>query len=60
MNEKLMTVKELADALGRHRNYVTAMNRLGFRMPGGRATLSEARAWLVRNPSPRSRRLFAC
>lgn len=53
--EPLLSGKELANALGRERTYITAMKRLGFQMPGGRATLTEARAWLARNPAPRAR-----
>ena len=51
--EKLLTSKELAIELGRHLNYIYAMKRMGFLMPGGRATLAEARRFLVRNPPPR-------
>jgi hypothetical protein len=53
--EPLLSGKELAAALGRARTYVSAMKRRGFLMPGGRATLAEARAWLIRNPPPRAR-----
>ena len=56
--KKLLNGNELADALGRHRNYITFMRRRGFSMPGGLATIAEARAWLVRNPAPRSRKMF--
>jgi hypothetical protein len=52
-NEPLLTSKELATALRRHVTYVYAMRLLGFEMPGGTATLSEARAWLVSNRPPR-------
>jgi hypothetical protein len=55
---ELLIGKELADALGRERTYVTAMKRRGFIMPGGKATITEARAWLARNPPPRSRDHF--
>ncbi len=54
----LLGAKQLAGALGRHRNYIDAMKRAGFIMPGGLATLAEARRWLARNPPPRSRRAF--
>lgn len=50
--EKLLSMKELADALGRSRKYIWAMTQKGFIMPGRRATLSYALAWLARNPSP--------
>lgn len=43
---KLLSGKELADELGRCEDYPRAMRRAGFRMPGGRATLEEARRWL--------------
>lgn len=55
-NEKLLSVCELAFEMGRSVRYVYAMRANGFLMPGGRATVSEARAWLVRNPPPTSRR----
>ena len=58
MTSDLLTTKELAAALGKSRTYVCAMKRCGFIMPGGTATVAEARAWLVRNPCPRSRRVF--
>ena len=54
MTEKLLSPKELADALTRPVSYVYAMIRIGFPMPGYRATLSEARKWLSVNPNPRS------
>ena len=53
---EFLNVNGLAQALRRHRNYVTHMKRLGFTMPGGVATVAEARAWLAKNPSPRSRK----
>jgi hypothetical protein len=52
----MLSIKELAAALGRTREYISAMKRHGFMMPGGRATVAEARAWLARNPPPRARR----
>lgn len=54
MND-LLTIKELAAALKRSRFYVLAMKRRGFQMPGGVATVAEARRWLVQNPKPMSR-----
>ena len=54
--DRLLSTGELAAALGRSVRYVYAMRASGFLMPGGRATLLEARAWLVRNPSPTGRR----
>jgi hypothetical protein len=52
MNE-LLTTKELAFALKRSRSYVQAMKARGFPMPGGTATVAEARAWLASHPQPR-------
>ena len=53
--EDLLTVKELAYRLRKHRSYVSAMRMAGFIMPGGVASLAEARSWLARNPPPRRR-----
>jgi hypothetical protein len=53
---ELLTTKELASALGRSRSYICAMKARGFPMPGGTATIEEARAWLSANPPPRGRR----
>lgn len=50
MRRELLNVNELADALGRGRKYVWWMKRWGFAMPGGTATLEEARDWLRRHP----------
>lgn len=36
----------LADALGKHPNYVTEMKAAGFPMPGYRATLADAKEWI--------------
>lgn len=55
MKDELLTTKELAFALKRHRNYISEMKRAGFAMPGGRATLAEARAWFTANPRWRER-----
>lgn len=55
MSERLLSIKELAAELGRGRNYVGAMVRQGFRMPGGRARVSDALAWLEKHPKPRAR-----
>ncbi|MDD4348597.1 MAG: hypothetical protein PHF70_05770 [Opitutales bacterium] len=49
---KLLCVSELAYELRRSTKFVYRMRKLGFIMPGGTATLEEARAWLARNPSP--------
>lgn len=54
-HHRLLTSKELADALRRSLSYVYKMRSLGFPMPGGVATIAEARAWLTDNPNPRKR-----
>jgi len=46
----------LAKKLGMSRTYLWAMRRAGFEMPGGRATVEEARAWLRANPHFRANR----
>jgi hypothetical protein len=46
-----LTIKELAFELNHGRGYVHAMKAAGFRMPGGMATVAEAREWLAANPS---------
>lgn len=55
MNDPLLTSKELAGLLRRDVSFVYAMRAGGFPMPGGTATLSEARAWLIAHPNPRAR-----
>lgn len=50
--EQLISVKELAMALGRSESYVWAMRRRGFRFIGGRSTLSAALVFLQRVPNP--------
>lgn len=52
---KLLTPKELGSAIGRNRIYIEAMKRDGFEMPGGMATVQEAREWLKKHPKPRRR-----
>lgn len=54
MTDPLLSIKELAAALGRHRSYIHAMKARGFKMPGDRATLHEARQFLKRHPRPRA------
>lgn len=44
---QLLFMDELADALRKSRSYIKAMKRAGFVMPGGTATLEEARGWLA-------------
>lgn len=51
--EPLLTAKEIAAALRRHPTYVYAMRKQGFPMPGFRATLSSAIAWVSEHPQPR-------
>jgi hypothetical protein len=53
MQTDLLRPKELAAKLRRATSYVYAMRRHGFPMPGGTATLEEARRWLARHPQPR-------
>ena len=53
--ERLLFPKELAGALRRGRTFIWAMKKLGFRMPGGTATLTEARRFLEDHPHPTSR-----
>lgn len=55
----LLTPKELAGLLRRHTSFVYAMRRAGFQMPGGTATLTEAREWLRLNPKPRAKKISA-
>lgn len=50
--DRLLSAKELADALGRSVRYVQEMKSLGFPMPGDRATLREAREFLTKFPWP--------
>ena len=52
----ILTIKELAAALRRSRSYVQWMKRRGFRMPGNRATVAEARLWLDQHQKPCQRR----
>lgn len=52
----LLTACELAAKLKRSVGYIYAMKRNGFVMPGGLASISQALAWLARNPPPRSER----
>lgn len=49
---QLLSVKDLARELGRGERYVWYMRARGFKMPGGRATVVEARQWLARHPKP--------
>lgn len=48
--DDLLRLTELARALRCSRTYVWSMKRRGFTMPGGRATVSEARQWLREHP----------
>lgn len=51
-DDKLLSMKELANLLGRDIKYVWHMKRKGFSMAGGRATLGEARTFLAKCPKP--------
>ena len=53
--DDLVCAKELASRLGHHVNYIYAMKRDGFRMPGGSSTVHAALAWLAVRPMPRRR-----
>lgn len=50
MSEQYLTVSELAWELKRSVWYVYAMRRDGFVMPGGTATVKEAKDWLRAHP----------
>jgi hypothetical protein len=58
LESELLTCKELASALGRGVCYVYDMRAMGFAMPGGKATLDEARSFLARNHAPSRVRNF--
>jgi hypothetical protein len=49
MQSGLLTRKELGAALGHSRFYIWAMERAGFFMPAGRATIEQALEWLSLN-----------
>ncbi|MBN8249740.1 MAG: hypothetical protein J0L84_20155 [Verrucomicrobia bacterium] len=49
---ELLDIKGIAYALRRSRRYVDSMKRIGFPMPGGRATLADALAFLAEHPHP--------
>jgi DNA-binding CsgD family transcriptional regulator len=49
---KLLSMKELADALGRSPKYVQYMRRRGFKIIAGRATLSSAIVFLQKCDQP--------
>ena len=52
-----MSAKELAAAMDRSVRWVYAAKARGFPMPGGRASLTELREWLLLSPcAPTSRR----
>lgn len=50
-DNNLLFADELADALRRSRCYIYAMKKSGFAMPGGTATVAEAREWLRAHPN---------
>lgn len=53
--QRLLSIKELAYELRRHRNYISEMKRAGFAMPGNQTTVNEANSWIAQNPRWRSR-----
>lgn len=55
MEGALLTVKELACALKKNSSYIYAMRAQGFLMPGGTATLGQAKMWLMMFPHFRQR-----
>ena len=55
--DELLTCKELAWILKRHVGYVYKARQLGFRMPGGRATVRQFIRWLSIHPPPFATRL---
>lgn len=58
--DRLLSVKELAAALGRHRSYVSAMRRAGYRpeLPPNWHSLAKAFAWLQAHPGFRLRSAY--
>lgn len=54
--EPLLSMKELADKLGRSYSYVRAMRRRGFRMVAGRTTLTAAIKFLAQVDKPCARK----
>ena len=50
--DRLLSVKELAGALGRSERYIWYLRACGFQMPGGRASLREAKEFLLTCPHP--------
>lgn len=51
---ELLTVKELSISLKRSADFIYRMRAMGFPMPGGTATIEEARKWLLLHGCPRS------
>ena len=51
-NNELLSVKEVAYAIGRNVSYVYRMRRIGFKMPGGRTTIAEVKQFLTEHPLP--------
>jgi len=46
----LLNCSQLGTALGVSKQFITAMRHCGFPMPGNRATVANAHAWLAANP----------
>ncbi len=47
----LLNCSQLGTALGVSKQFITAMRHCGFPMPGNRATVANAHAWLAANPT---------
>lgn len=45
MSEKLLNIKQLAEALSVPRSFITAAKRHGFKMNGGRSTVKQYLDW---------------
>ncbi len=52
MMRELLSMKELAAALGRSYRYIVAMRKDGFTMVGGRATVIASLKHLEKHPKP--------
>jgi len=52
---ELLSKAELAEKIGRHRSYVSAMARAGLKFSCGRIAMKDALAWMAANPDFRMR-----
>lgn len=50
-DDTLRYADNLAEAIGKSRSYLYAMKKAGFEMPGGQASVVEAREWLSARPN---------